>query len=306
MGSNNLKKQKTTITDELEIYNERIQKVKTEDKLSFLYSQFEDTIFLKNITLAQYNELLFKFNNKVKSITKDSFSINNKKVYYSTIDQKQYQEFIKQLIQKANPAVQEESKNECVHFLSVLYEHLSNYNPDYDGFIQKEGVYKISLIPLGLLFCKATQFEKLKFFFDFYKVENTLVIDSYINYLLKHLVFISTYSLSYFVCEKNQFDFNEVCEDRVNDYDKNINEKRYLSLFARVNERNKLLNIVEYLIFGYNFAELNDENIKKIQLCQLTWDSFFDIYKNKHNEFWIFSSFLIRDFISSHYSKNVV
>ena len=63
MGSRNLKGQKTTITDELEIYNERIQKVKTEDKLSFLYSQFEDTIFLKNITLAQYNELLFKFNN---------------------------------------------------------------------------------------------------------------------------------------------------------------------------------------------------------------------------------------------------
>ena len=305
MGSSNLKKQKTTITDELEIYNERIQNVKTEDTMSFLYSQFEDTIFLKNITLAQYNELLFRFNNKVKNITKDSFNINNKKVYYSIIDQKQYQEFIKQLMQKANPAVQEESKNECIHFLSVLYEHLSNYDSDYNGNIQKEGLYKISLIPLGLLFCKATQFEKLKFFFDFYKVQDTLVIDSYINYLLKHLVFISTYSLSYFVCEKNQFDFNEVCEDRVNDDDKNINEKRYLSLFARVNERNKLLNIVEYLIIGYNFAQLNGE-LNNIKLYQLSWQSFFDIYKTKHNEFWIFSSFLIRDFIRSHYSKNVV
>ena len=25
--------------------------------------------------------------------------------------------------------------------------------------------------------------------------------------------------------------------------------------------------------------DINDENIQKIQLCQLTWDSFFDIYK---------------------------
>ena len=38
----------------------------------------------------------------------------------------------------------------------------------------------------------------------------------------------------------------------------------------------------DYLIETQSI-DYNDENIQKIQLCQLTWDSFFDIYKNKNN-----------------------
>lgn len=285
-----------------ERYNKQIKKVKEmNNKFAVLYSQFEETIFLKNITLVQYNELLFQFNNQNERMTKENcFNINNKNECFSIINKVQYQEFITQLIEKANPPVQ--NKNECIHFLSVIYEHLSQYDSKNNS---KDGLYKISLIPLGLLFCKATQFEKLKFFYDFYKVEELLLIDSYIYYALKLLVYISTYSLSYFVCEKNQFDFTEIKEDTINDSDEKREEKSYISFFASATKRNKLLDIAAYLFCGYSFDEISKLNEQNFNLNDLSysWDKFLDIHKAKKNEFWAFSSFLIRDFMFSHYNK---
>ena len=142
------------------------------------------------------------------------------------------------------------------------------------------------------------------------EIENSkdeiLIVDSTINELLLPLFYISTYCLSLIVCQEQNFDFQEVREERTDKNDPKKEKKNYISLFCSRRMHGKLKAIILYLTIGYAFEELTDNFVKTINLnkLKLNWTKFSSIYSEKRNEFWPFPTYIIRTFIKLHY-KNI-
>ena len=301
------KSMSTHIPDRLEHYLQKIIEVKNKDEFVQLYSQVEDSIFLTRISFEQYKELLFQLNNDYKIESEK----NKLKIVFSIIDDKLYETFIIQLMQIVQPPIQNEDKEKCKGVLKIIYQQLKDYNL-ITLKRDLKGIFRVWLFSLGLLFCKGREDEKLKFFFDMFKKEKSdskeefLVVDSLLNELLLPLVYISTYSLSSLVCKEQNFDFEEVHEEKISDNDElRKKEKTYISLFCNSRTHGKLKKILHFLISNHDFNDLTDEKVKKIELEEVNynWEDFLKIYSEKEKEFYPFSTYLIRNFIQLHYNN---
>ena len=311
MGNLCDKKQKIgrILPDELEFYNEVIKQRKA-DTNEKMYQAVENAFFLKEIPLYKYMEILVKFdspNFDKQTSSENIYNISHLDIYYSKIDvDKKFEKFLDQLIETVNFKNNEE-KTKSIEIFTEIYNqmYLNSKREVQNGF------YRIYFVALGLLFCPASNIQKLKFFFNFFQRGDYFIVDlSRLKHITHYLYYISTYILSSLVCKDLKFDFNEICKgNTIDDNEENQKKKEYISLFCDQRPFGKLDSIDPGLIIGYKFDELTSEMVNSINFddIYLTWDQFLSKYTAREGDkvkFWPFSPCLIRNFIKENYQNN--
>lgn len=297
------------LPDGLEFYNEDI-KNREADTNEKMYQAVENAFFLKEIPLYKYMEILVKFdspNIDKQTLSNNIYNINHLNIYYSKLDiDKKFEKLLEQLIETVNFKNNEEKKR-SIEIFTEIYNlmYLNSKSEDPNGF------YRIYFVALGLLFCPASNIQKLEFFFNFFRMCDYFIVDlSRLKHITHYLYYISTYILSSLVCKALKFDFDEICKgNTVDNNEENRRKKEYISLFCDQRPLGKLESINPGLIIGYKFDELTNELVNSINFdhINLTWDQFLSKYTARENEevkFWPFSPCLIRNFIRENYKNN--
>ena len=234
MGNLCDKKQKIgrILPDELEFYNEVIKQRKA-DTNEKMYQAVENAFFLKEIPLYKYMEILVKFdqpNFDKQTDSENIYNISHGNIYYSKIDvDKKFEKFLDQLIETVNFKNNEEKTKSIEIFIEIYNQmYLNSKSEDPNGF------YRIYFVALGLLFCPASNIQKLEFFFKFFQLGDYFFVDlSRLKHITHYLYYISTYILSSLVCKDLKFDFDEICKgNTVDDNEENQKKKEYISLFC--------------------------------------------------------------------------
>lgn len=169
----------------------------TEDEISFpSYSSSNDKLFndlevtynlFSKIAFGDFVALLIKFSLDNATLEENNLSVpvisKNQAFYRSPISIDVYQSFIEQKILKRPELYELCGKNELVGqgFTSLnleMYKGLNIKMNQYFGDKNPERIIKGYLFPFGLLYCKSTNIEKIKFFFDLFKNENNQFVPS--------------------------------------------------------------------------------------------------------------------------------
>ena len=323
MGICPAKDDNSTSLPEFEKYDADIQNILIEDRDIGYYSSLQEYFLLKEIPLQVYVDNLAKLGvQKASKEIKTDTSFHKADLFNKKVNEELFKQFIDKLmslsvVKSAKCGTEEfisRTKNALMEMYKIMLEYVLINETETS---KQDGIFKLDLLAFGFLYCKGRGVDKVKFYYDFFKLGfgdriETLFFDSYTDNLFRALLFTATYGETAAICKRDKIDFLKYIGDN-NDIDESLSEEgkrliEYAKKFCIVSKINDLLGKITYLNIGCKLEELTKDRKQSYDLKLrngISWDEFYNLFKEHKIGIWYFSSYTIRDFIMKNYiSKN--
>ena len=307
---------------ELSKYDADIKNILIDDRDVGYYSSLQEYFLLKEIPLYVYVDLLAKVGQaKPSKEVRMDYSYHKGDIFNQKVNAKLFKEFIDKLmvlpeVKSAKCGTEDfiaRSKSALTEMYKVMVEYVLVSETEVS---KQEGVSKLYLLAIGLLYCKGRGVDKVKFFYDFFKLTfdnriETLFFDSYTDNLFRALLFTATYGETAAICKREGVDFwkylgdGSIVESGMSEEAKRIIE--YAKKFCIVSKLNDLYLKMTYLSLGCRLKELTKDLMKEVDVKVrngIGWNEFYGLFKDHKIECWFFSSYTIREFIMKNYIVN--
>ena len=321
MGICPAKDMSTSNLPELSKYAADIHNILIEDRDVGYYSSLQDYFLLKEIPLHVYVDLLAKVGaTKVEKEVKFDYSYHNGDIWNKKVNEELFKKFIDDLmrlpeVKSAKCGTEDfiaQSKLALIEMYKVMREYVLVNETETS---KMEGVSKLYLLAIGILYSKGRGVDKLKFYYDFFKLRfdnriESLFFDSETENLFRALLFTATYGETAAICKREGVDFWKYIGD--NSLESGLSEEakrmiQYAKRFCIVSKLNNLYLKMVYISFGYKLKELTKDRMMTYDIKVrngIGWEEFYSLFKEHKIECYFLSSYTIREFIMKNYIVN--
>ena len=321
MGICPTKDMSTSNLPELSDYAADIKNILIEDRDVGYYSSLQDYFLLKEIPLHVYVDLLAKVGaTKVDKEVKFDYSYHKGNIWNKKVNEELFKKFIDDLmrlpeVKSAKCGTEDfiaQSKLALIEMYKVMREYVLVNETETS---KMEGVLKLYLLAIGILYSKGRGVDKLKFYYDFFKLRfdnriESLFFDSETENLFRALLFTATYGETAAICKREGVDFWKYIGD--NSLESGLSEEakrmiQYAKRFCIVSKLNNLYLKMVYISFGCKLKELTKDRMKTYDIKVrngIGWEEFYNLFKEHKIECYFLSSYTIREFIMKNYIVN--
>ena len=309
--SNSIKVTELTANDEeLKIIDADINNMGIADESVTIINKFEDDILLREMPLSQYLNILALYGKaKPKEqlpLRYDFSAIKDDALFNESINSfSLYQGFVKELLDEPvitnSKKYNETTRKKTERFMECVYKEIiekTKRKNDNDTDL----IFKHYLVPLGYLYCRARNIEKLKLFFIFLSQNYKLRYESYMSdFFFFPLIVASTFGIVRAICQERNIDYCKYFDDGNPDcYIEDAQNKdfiEYCRRFCSYNKINKYWGKMTYIMKGVTIEQLANKEIPPEDFNP-TWDEFVKLYESQKIRYWYFSSSAMRKYLT--------